>query len=196
MVGLGVVTTTVHSWLPFGTLHCVGHLPRATVIEAQNPADRVACERRHRNHRGLHLVVLLDLRGLTRRAIQPRTGGSDVAGGDRARSHQRHRRGVLFRHLRDLHGVGHLMASGAFEARNPVDEVACGRRHRNHHGRHLVVLFGIRRTTRSIDRGSDASQRRRRRRSDWISSSSSSWCAPGSSPGTAPHRPRGAYRDV
>jgi len=50
--------------------HGVGHLARSGVIEAQNPADNVAYEGCHRNHRGRLLVAFFDVpRGCLRVAF-------------------------------------------------------------------------------------------------------------------------------
>lgn len=156
-------------------------------------SGEVACERRHP---GLHVVVLFDLRRLTWRTNEARTRRSDVAGGSTRSVSASSPPRCALRHLRELHRVLDRVRLGAIEARSPADEVACERHHRNRPCRHLVVLFDLHRDHPEGHRSSDASQRRRRRRSCAISVSSSSRCALGSSPGTAPRRTRSAYRDV
>ncbi len=249
--------------------------------EAQNPADRVAGERSHDNHDGLHVVVLLDLRRITPGRL-PVTSGvrmrrSDVGAGVCDRAGCRRRRVALSVALQDLHCAAHLAHSersgprsqpmtshaNAVTGTTTVDtwsssstsvgspggpsSSGASQRHRRSSSRSVSASSPSRCThgcpsgstlrrpsgalridrspepsrrnrmrapsseptvdtwsscstyalvTRRTDRGSDASQRRRRRISRWISLPSSSWRALGSSPGTAPRRPRGAYRDV
>lgn len=80
----------------------------------QNRAGDVACEDRHQNHDGRHVVVLFDLHRLTfsrrRMTTEARILGSDVTAGVYVRSQCRHSRGALSVHLRALHCAGHVRA--------------------------------------------------------------------------------------
>jgi hypothetical protein len=67
--------------------------------------------------------------------------------------------------------------SRSIEARNSADEVACGHRHRDHHGQHLIVLFDLRRGHPLDQLGSGGSQRRRRRIAPSVSVSSPPRCS-------------------
>lgn len=101
--------------------HGVGHLARTGAIEARNPADNVAYEGCHRNHRGRLLVVFFDVRRMPssclREATAARMRRSEFAGGVRLRSRCRYRGAVLSVHLRELQRVVHRMHTEA-----------CGRR--------------------------------------------------------------------
>jgi hypothetical protein len=68
------------------------------------------------------VVVLFDLRRITRRPNEARMHRSDVAGGLRVRSQCCHRRGVLSVHLSELHRVLDRVRLGAIEAWNAADE--------------------------------------------------------------------------
>ncbi len=193
-IGLGFVTAAVHSRLPFGTYSApatwrardrsklgtqptTSHASAVTVtttVYTWSPCSTSA------GSRG----------GPSRLGCIAATSQEDRAFGLRVVA------AVLSVHLRELHRVLDRVSLGAIEAWNPADEVTCKSRHRNHHGRHLVVLFDLRRDHSEDQRGSDVSQRRRRSRSRSVSVSSSTWCALDSSPGTAPRRTRGAYRRV
>jgi hypothetical protein len=173
---------------------------RSKAIEAQNRADSVACEHRHQNHEGRHVIVLVDLRratpGRLLMAVEVWMHRRDVAAAVCDRAPRRHRRGALSVALRDIHRIGHQTRSGSIEARNSVAEVASGRRHRDHHGLHVVVLFDLRRDHREDQRGSDASQRHRLRIARSVSVWSPPRCAlhPPSRTATAP-RPGGSGDD-
>lgn len=71
------------------------------------------------------------------------------------------RPGVLSGHLHDLRRVAHRVHSGSIAARNPADDVAYEGRHRNHHGRPLVVFFDVRRMPSSCLREVPATRMRR-----------------------------------
>jgi hypothetical protein len=134
-------------------------------LKTQNQADDVACERPHRNHDGLHLVVLFDVSRLTpgglRMTAEARMRRSDVAVGVRDRAWRRHSRGAFSVALRELHCVGHLARSGVIKAQNPADDVAYEGCRRSHRGRLLVVFFDVRRTPSSCLRAATAARMRR-----------------------------------
>jgi hypothetical protein len=154
---------------------------RSKAIEAQNPADGVACEHRHQNQDGLHVIVLVDLcratPGRLPMAAEVWRRRRHVTAGVCDRAPRRHRRGALSVALRDIHCIGHQTGSGSIEARNSADEVTCGRRHRNHHGLRLVVLLDLRRDHPEDQLRSDASQRSRLRIARSVSASSPPRCA-------------------
>ncbi len=97
--------------------HGVGHLARSGVIEVKNPADDVAYEGCHRNHRGRLLVVLFDVRGMPSSCLREATAAwlrrSEFAGGVRIRSRCRDSSLLPSVHLRELRRVVHQMHTEA-----------------------------------------------------------------------------------
>ncbi len=90
-------------------------LAERAAIEGQNQVEDVACERRHQNHDGLHVVILVDLRrlapGRLRVTSEVRMRRSDVAAGVCDQARCRRRRVALSVALLDLQCAGHLAHS-------------------------------------------------------------------------------------